>query len=125
MYNPEDSEICKEQIGDLKSFIISTRAVKNAGVGMWITIVHWCSRTILYHKDGRIVSKSEACRRCSELPELEPFREVFKIAAGRRYPYAEEVVSNSTKAACIALLKFMDTFLLPVEEQSDYSTLPL
>lgn len=112
IYSPLSSEILKDQFSDLESFLSSAETGRNVGVGMWIAIVHWCSRTIFYHSTGRIGSKTEACRWCTERSELEPFRELFKNVENRRYPYGEEAVSISTKAACIALLKFMKKFLL-------------
>ncbi len=118
IYNPVYSQILKEQISDLDVFVTSAATAKNSGIGLWIAIIHWCSRTIFYYSTGRIGSKTEACRWCIERPELELFREVFKNAAGRRYPFGEEAVSSSTKAACMALLKFMKNFLLSTDLQS-------
>ena len=111
IYNPVDSQIQKEHISDLDPFVTSAATAKSRGIGLWMAIVHWCSRTIFYHSTGRIVSKTEACRWCAERPDLEPFRELFKIAESRRYPYGEEAVSSSTKAVCMALLEFTRKYL--------------
>ncbi len=119
IYNPLNFEILKEQLSDLETFIISAKAGKNVGIGMWITIVHWCSRTIFYYSTGRIGSKTEACRWCTKRPELEPFRDVFKNAECRRYPHGEEAVSSSTRTVCMVLLEFMENYLLSIDLQSD------
>ncbi|MCK5133086.1 MAG: hypothetical protein KAR40_13145 [Candidatus Sabulitectum sp.] len=117
IYNPVDSQILKEQISGLDAFVTSAATAKSRGIGLWMVIVHWCSRTIFYHSTGRIGSKTEACRWCAERPELEPFRGLFKNAESRRYPFGEEVLSISTRTACIALLKFTKKFLLSFVKQ--------
>ncbi len=117
IYNPADSHILKEQIRDLDNFFTSAATAKTTGPGLWITIIQWCSRTIFFYSTGRIASKTEACHWCAERPELEPFREQFKNAAGKRYPFGEEVLSISTRAACLALLKFTKKFLLQFVKQ--------
>lgn len=119
IYNPLNFEILEEQLSDLETFITSAKTVRNVGIGIWITIVHWCSRTILYSSTGRIGSKTEACRWCAKRPELEPFRDVFKNAECRRYPYGEEVVSSLARTAYMALLEFMENFLLPIDGKLD------
>ncbi|MCD4706457.1 MAG: hypothetical protein K8S62_01815 [Candidatus Sabulitectum sp.] len=111
IYNPDNSEIMREQITDIKAFIHPARTVKNAGTGMWMTIIHWCSRTIFYHVNSRIASKTEACSWCAEQPELKAFREVFKNAEGRRYPFGEAAATDEVKTACIALLSYTESFL--------------
>lgn len=112
IYNPVDSQILKEQISGLDAFVTSAATAKSRGIGLWMAIIHWCSRTIFYHSTGRIASKTEACHWCAERPEMELFREVFKNAECRRYPYGEEAVSSSTKAACMALLEFTRKYML-------------
>lgn len=119
IYNPDDSEIIKEQITDLEAFINSARTAKRADIEIWMTIAHWCSRTIFYHANGEIASKTEACRWCIERAEMEAFKEVLKNAEGRRCPYGKAAVTDEVKTACIALLSYTENFLLSIDGQSD------
>ena len=119
IYSPSESEIIKEFTESINSFISCTKVIQNRETGMWVSIIHLCARTLFYLSNNRIASKTEACHWCTERAELELFKEQFKNAENRRYPYGEEVVLISTRAACIELLIFTKKLLLPFVKEFD------
>ena len=111
IYNPGESEILKEQRSDLKVFRNSAMHTRDARIGLWISIIHWCSRTLLFRANQKIGSKTESCLWCSQQPELEEFRSWFREVKCLRPPYTETKLPDKAKDTCLALLAYVDNIL--------------
>ncbi|MCK5116652.1 MAG: nucleotidyltransferase domain-containing protein [Candidatus Aegiribacteria sp.] len=111
IYNPSEPEILKEQKADLKAFKNSVKLSSDSEVGLWISTMQWCSRTLLYLANRKIGSKTDACRWCIQQPELEAFKSSFQEVEYLRSPYKETRIPEKAKDTCFALLGFVDNIL--------------
>lgn len=111
IYNPSETEILEEQKSDLKAFKDSAIQSNDANIQLWVSTIHWCSRTLFYRANRRIGSKTDACRWCVKQPELEAFKSSFHEVESIRSPYKETRISEIAKDTCLALLEFMNNVL--------------
>jgi hypothetical protein len=111
IYNPSDSEILKEQQSDLKALKNSVKLDSDYEIGLWISTIQWCSRTLFYLANRKIGSKTDACRWCIQQPELEAFKSSFQEVEYLRSPYKETRIPEKAKDTCLALLGFVDNIL--------------
>jgi hypothetical protein len=111
IYNPGESEILAEQKSDLEAFKDSAKLNNDAEIRLWISIIHWCSRTLFYRANRKIGSKTEACLWCIAQHELEEFKSWFGEAESLRSPYTETKLPNKARDTCLALLDYVDNIL--------------
>jgi hypothetical protein len=105
MYRPSESDIRQEQRRDLASLTGAARRRRNGDMGFWVSLVHWCARTIYYLEHGQPASKSQACDWCRKAARGSGFDELFKLAEHRRHPYGQAAVGQGTRTLCRALLR--------------------
>ena len=111
IYNSSELEILNEQKSDLISFKNSAMRGNDAEIGLWISTIHWCSRTLFYQANRKIGSKTDACRWCIQQPELEAFKSSFQKVEFLRSPYKETRIPEKAKKTRLALLGFVDNIL--------------
>ncbi len=117
IYSPGESEILKEQESDLKAFKDSAMHSNQAKIVLWISIVHWCSRTLFFRANQSIGSKTKACLWCIQQPELEEFKSWFREVECLRSPYTKTRLPNEAKETCLALLDYVDNILQNANQQ--------
>lgn len=117
IYNPGESEILEEQKSDLNAFKDSVMQSNDPGIGLWISIIHWCSRTLFYRANRKIGSKTKACHWCIQQPELEGYTGLFNAAEPLRSPYTETKLPNKAEDTCLALLDYVDNALQKTNQQ--------
>lgn len=111
IYNPGEPEILNAQISDLKAFRDSAMQSNDTKIGLWISAIHWCSRTLFYLANRKIGSKTDACHWCIQQPKLKAFKSWFKEVECLRSPYKETRIPEKAKDACLSLLGFVDIIL--------------
>lgn len=109
IYDPSEADLRKEQNADIRGFRSTIENGSQVDFGFWISLIHWCARTLFYRANGSIGSKKVACQWCSKQSALSDFQELFKTAEALRYPYQERTIKDNTKMACIKLLDMIDT----------------
>ncbi len=118
IYNPSKYEMHKEQLRNCEKQIDHIKTIQNNEFGFFISIIHWCARTIYYYKNDKITSKREACAWCKQSLELENYRDLFILAEDRRYPYKVETLNFGKIADCRSLLYYTKNELDKYEEPS-------
>jgi hypothetical protein len=108
-YDPSEADLQKEQNADIQGFRNTIENDSQVDFGFWISLIHWCARTLFYRANSYIGSKTVACQWCSNQSALSDFQELFKTAEALRYPYQEKTIQDNTKMACIKLLEMIDT----------------
>jgi hypothetical protein len=104
LYQPTPADIRQEQRSDLDKFLTGIGQAERWEFGRWISLIHWCARTIIYIRTGRITSKGESCRLCGKDPGLKGFWELFRMAEQLRYPYREEIMDITRTGLCVGLV---------------------
>jgi hypothetical protein len=105
LYRPSEADIRREQELDLERFQTGTVEAAAWDAGRWISLIHWCARTIYYVESNHPTSKGESCRWCARAPHFSEFGELFSFAENRRYPYVEQVLDKSMIEMCTCLLR--------------------
>lgn len=111
IYAPFEAEIIQELIADVDAFISSAGEVRSGAIGMWVSSIHLCARTLFYLSNDRIASKTEACRWCANRFELETFLSAFRYAENRRHPYENSPVADCLTITCTQLLEYVQNLL--------------
>jgi hypothetical protein len=112
LYYPSEADVRNEQELDLQKY--QAGATEGAGwdAGRWISLIHWCARTIYYVETDHPASKGKSCRWCGQDPRFSEFARLFSLAENRRYPYADADIDEDTRDGCRRLLRRVgDAFL--------------
>lgn len=107
-FDPNETDLLKEQKADLQGF---RREIENGiriDFGFWISLIHWCARTLFYRAKSAIGSKTVSCQWCSRQPALAGFQHLFTMAESMRYPYHKRELPEIAKIKCIKLLDMLD-----------------
>ncbi len=110
-YSPSEAEIIREFAESINSFILCSKTDQNRETEMWISCIHLCARIVFYLSEGRMASKTEACRWCISSTELKRFSAVFKFAENLRYPYENVLIAYDLQVSCILLLQYIQDVL--------------
>jgi hypothetical protein len=93
----------------------SRHSTGEADDSMWISLVYWCARTLLYREKGIISSKTEACRWCIQQPHLEAFRKLLNYSVRLRMSNMNSGFADSFKGPSLALLEIVDDILRKIK----------
>lgn len=109
-YNPSRAELASQLKSDCQSFKSTMTQGSMFDSGFWVSLIHWCARTLYYRANGRIGSKTEACKWCLEQSALSEFHDLFNFAKSLRFPYGQRQTSSETKEKSSGLLDLVDTW---------------
>jgi hypothetical protein len=107
-YDPSEADLRKEQNADIQGFRSTIGNSSQVDFGFWISLIHWCARTLFFRANNSIGSKTVACQWCLKQSALSDFQELFKKAESIRYPYQERTIQDNTKMTCIKLLDMIN-----------------
>lgn len=111
VYEPGGEELLNQQFSDCAAFRRTLSEIGSIDAGFCISLIHWGARTLFHRAKGRIASKTEACRWCSEQKDLKEFRDLFIFAEPLRSPFGEATMNSRTGESCTGLLDLMDVRL--------------
>ncbi len=94
IYDPGYAELVSQQMRDCLAFSRSLPRMKSSEMGFWVSLVHWCARTLFFQANGEVASKTEACRWCIEKTDLLEFKDIFQWAEPLRYPYLQAEMND-------------------------------
>lgn len=109
IYNPSESELLNEQKTDCLAYRNTISRNCQSDIGLWISLIHWSTRTLFYLSNVEIESKTKTSQWCAEQSDLEEFQDLFNYAKKLRFPYKGAILQDGAKASCIRLLDLVDS----------------